>query len=68
MNTTHEIEEATKQMIQILLKELSDIDNKIDKVDDIRTKLLKEIMQLGMQYDGVVKQLEILGHDTSTLP
>lgn len=67
MDIQQQLEDAKKEMIDLLLEEITLIDGKIDKVDDIRTQLLNTILELRLQYDGVVKKLDLLGHDTSAL-
>lgn len=67
MNAAQEIANAQNDMIQLLKIELKQIEKKMDDVDDIRTKLLRNILELRVQHDGVIKQLDIMGCDTSEL-
>lgn len=67
MNTAQEIANARNDIIQLLKIELKQIEKKMDDVDDVRTKLLRNVLELRIQHDGVIKQLDIMGCDTTEL-
>lgn len=56
-----------KQSVQSLLAEMEHLEKRICAIDDKRTQMLNDILQLRMQCDGIIKHLDILGFDTSQM-